>query len=76
MVETKVKTGDENPVNRTSTKYEKKFPDESFEGDYNQIVNSLPSSWDLRTDWGMELVGKLKDLAIDEANKIVTEEVQ
>lgn len=39
-------------------------------GDYMQIVNNLPQTIDLETDWGMELVGKVRDFCIDEANKL------
>jgi hypothetical protein len=44
---------------------------EAEQGDFNHVVNSLPTYWDMRTPFGQVLIEKLKDLAIDEANKLM-----
>jgi hypothetical protein len=43
---------------------------EAEEGDINYILNKMPKAWDLRTPFGMCVLEKMRDVLIDEVNKV------
>ena len=45
------------------------LPD-GFDGDYNLFMNKLPSSWDFRTGFASEVLEKVRDLIIEEFQKV------
>ena len=57
---------------KAKKKYIEDLP-EAERGDISYIFNKLPNAWDLRSDWARGVVEKMKDLAIDETNKILQE---
>ena len=43
---------------------------ETEKGDYNLIMNHLPSSWDVRSEWAQNVLDKIKDVLLEERKKL------